>query len=178
MSLTSIQQEVFDESGALYPGQVADFGTAQNANSRSYLCETVVEPGYAVVKGYDLPQNSHNVRTPYGVKAVEVGSVDADFVGMVVRSESFMINDETNKLFRPAKSMNAIAERGSGMIMGAKTFTPIQHGDKVYMSVDATQPPTEPVGSFGNISGLGNVELTGLTWYGAAAANTIARIKL
>ncbi|MPW31949.1 hypothetical protein F9L16_23630 [Agarivorans sp. B2Z047] len=181
MSLDFIQDQVYDTFGALYPGQIADFGSAQNENVRTYVNETRVVPAEGVVKGdpYDISDPSYaHIRSPYPVKAAESGSVDADFVGMVVRTQSFIIDDETNTTYRPAKQLITIAERGSGMIIGANTPVAIAHGDPVFMSIDETQAPSLPVGSFTNTDGAGVIELTGLSWYGASSPGSVGRIKL
>ena len=178
MSLQSIQSQVFDESGALFSGQVADFGSAQNANIRTFVNESVISPGEGVVKGTLISENNHSIRTPYKIKRPVGGSDDADFVGIVMRSEAFIIDDLTNELVRRVDSLTSIAERGSGVIIGIPTTVQIAHDDDVYLSIDAAQSPNLPVGQFTNAAGAGVVLLTGSKWYGAAAANTVARIKL
>lgn len=177
MSLNSIQQAVYDEFGALYPGQIADFGSAQNAEIRSYINDTPVFPGIAVVKYADIPSNNSNVRTPYTVGLPTLSSVADDVVGLVIRTESFITDDATNKPFRPANSMISIAELGSGVIIGATTTVDITHKDDVYVSIDDSQAPFIPKTEFTNIEGPGVVQLVGSSWYGSAVANTVARIK-
>lgn len=178
MSLNFIQNEVFDEFGALFPGQIADFGSNQSPAIRTFVNETIVGPGEGVVEGTVLGVNEGNVRTPFTIKRPVGGSVDADFVGCVVRTESFLIDDSTNEVFRPADSVVGIAERGSGVIIGQETPVTIAHGDDVYLSIDPAQSPNLPVGKFTNAAGAGVVLLTGPQWYGAAAAGTVGRIQL
>ncbi|MNG03767.1 hypothetical protein D3C84_868610 [compost metagenome] len=73
--------------------------------------------------------------------------------------------------------MIPVAELGSGAIIGAEVPAGITivHGDPVYMSVSHA---SIPVGAFSNAAATGLIAITGATWYGAAAASTIGRIKL
>ena len=177
MTLTAVQTAVYDTFGALYAGQLADY--ASNAlvkEVRSFRTETVVVFGRGVVKGTVNTQNAP-VRTPYGVKTPLAGSVLADVVGIAVLTQSSSSDASNNAVTIRAETMIPVAELGSGAIVGAvvPAGITIVHGDPVYMSVSHA---TIPVGAFSNAADTGLIAITGSTWYGAAAAGTVGRIKI
>lgn len=177
MSLTSVQTQFFDTFGALYAGQLADYSSDTLAKDvRSFRTETIITFGRGVVKGTANAQLDP-ILTPYGVKSVLSGSVDADFVGIAVLTESSTSNATNDAVTLRATTMIPVAERGSGAIVGAQVPAgiTIAHGDPVYMSVSHA---SIPVGGFSNAADTGLILLTGSTWYGAAAAGTVGRIKL
>lgn len=177
MTLQAVQTAVYDTFGALYAGQLADYGSnALIEGIRSFRTENVIVFGRAVVKGTVNPQNAP-VRTPYGVKTVLAGSVLADVVGIAILTQSSSSNASNEPVTIRTETMIPVAERGSGAIVGAQVPAGITivHGDPVYMSVSHA---TIPVGAFSNAADTGLIAITGSTWYGAAAAGTVGRIKI
>jgi hypothetical protein len=177
MSLTSVQTAFFDSFGALYAGQLADYGSNTiNEGVKSYVTQGEVVFGRGVVKGSATTANSM-VRTPFNVRAPLSGSVLADFVGIAVLDASSNSDASNNAVPVDAPTMVAVAELGSGAIIGAlvPAGVTIVHGDAVYMSVSHV---SIPVGGFTNAAGAGLIAITGATWYGAATASTVGRIKL
>lgn len=177
MSLTSVQTQFFDTFGPGYPGQLADYGSdTLTKEVRSFRTETVIVFGRGVVKGTANAQVDP-IMTPYGVKSVLAGSLDADFVGIAVLTESSTSNANNEPVTLRATTMIPVAERGSGAIIYAQVPAgiTIAHGDPVYMSVSHA---SIPVGAFSNAAATGLILLTGSTWYGVAAAGTVGRIKL
>lgn len=177
MSLTSVQTTVYDTFGALYAGQLADYGSNTLVHEvRSFRTEDAIIFGRGVVKGTVNGQNDP-VRTPYGVKTPLAGSVLADFVGIAVLTPSSTSNSANLPTTIRATTMIPVAELGSKAIIGAEVPAgiTIANGDPVFMSVSHA---TIPVGAFSNAADTGLIAITGATWYGAAAAGTIGRIEL
>ena len=177
MNLTAVQTAVYDTFDALYAGQLADYGSeALIERIRSFRTETVIVFGRGVVKGTVNTQNAP-VRTPYGVKTPLPGSVLADVVGIAVLTQSSSSDASNNAVTIRTETMIPVAELGSGATVGAvvPAGITIAHGDPVYMSVSHA---TIPVGAFSNAADIGLIAITGSTWYGAAAAGTVGRIKI
>lgn len=177
MTLQAVQTQFFDTFGALYPGQLSDYGSVALVKEvRSFRTENVIVFGRAVVKGTVNDQNDP-IMTPYGVKTVLAGSVLADVVGIAILTQSSSSNASNEAVTIRAETMIPVAERGSGAIVGAQVPAGITivHGDPVYMSVSHA---SIPVGAFSNAADTGLIALTGSTWYGAAAAGTVGRIKI
>lgn len=177
MTLQAVQTAVFDTFGALYAGQLAEYSSnALLDGIRSFRTENVIVFGRGVVKGTVNPQNAP-VRTPYGVKTVLAGSVLADVVGIAILTQSSSSNASNEPVTIRTETMIPVAERGSGAIVGAQVPAgiTIAHGDPVFMSVSHA---TIPVGAFSNAADTGLIAITGSTWYGAAAAGTVGRIKI
>lgn len=177
MTLLAVQTSVFDTFGALYAGQMADYGTNTLTRAiRSFRTEAVVQFGRFVSKG-TLNQPTDPVTTPYGVAPVEAGDTVAELVGIVILSETSVSNADNDPVTVRAKTMVPVAELGSGAIVGMEVpaGVTIAHGDKVYVSVsDATLP----IGAVSNAAGVGRVEVTGAYWYGAAQGGTVGRVCL
>lgn len=177
MSLTAVQTAVYDTFGALFAGQLADYGSNTLVHEvRSFRTENVVVFGRGVVKGTGNDQTDP-ITTPYGVKTPLAGSVLADFVGIAILTESSTSNASNLPVTLRATTMIPVAELGSKAIVGAEVpaGVTIAHGDPVYMSVSHA---TIPVGAFSNAADTGLIAITGATWYGAAAAGTVGRIEL
>lgn len=177
MSLTSVQTQFFDTFGPGYPGQLADYGSdTLTKEVRSFRTETIITFGRGVVKGTANAQIDP-IMTPYGVKSVLAGSVLADFVGIAILTESSTTSATNDAVTLRATTMIPVATLGSGAIVGAAVPAgiTITDGDPVFMSVSHA---TIPVGAFSNAAATGLIAITGATWYGAAAASTVGRIKL
>lgn len=182
MALTAVQTAFYDTFQALYPGQLADYGTnTLNDRVRNYRIESgagdaYVIPGRFLVKGTANAQGDP-VTTPYGAKGVLSSSVLADVVGILV--QNYATTADSNNQAVPVRipTMMTVAELGSGAIVGAvvPAGVTVADGDPVYLSVSSG---TIPVGACTNASGTGLIAVTGATWYGAAAAGTVGRIKL
>lgn len=178
MPLDYVQTAFYDTAGPLYPGQLADAGTAVlNEEIRSYRSETLLVPGSFCVKGTANPQDAP-IFTPHGVKAVLAGSVLADLVGIVVRT-AFVNNDVNgNAVTNRATTMVPVAETGSKAIIGAQVPAgiTIADGDPVYVSVSHA---SIPVGMASNAAATGLIgPVVGAKWYGAAAPGTVGRIEI
>lgn len=175
MTLQAIQTAVFDTFQAGYPGQIADIGGAVLAKRiRSFRTETVIVLGRGVVKGTANGQNDE-LLTPYGVKTPLAGSVSADIVGIAVLYGATSSDASNNATTIRATTVAPVVELGSGEIIFAKANATAVDGDAVYMSVSHA---TIPVGEFTNAAGAGLILVTGATWYGAAAAGSVGRIKV
>lgn len=177
MSLTAVQTAVYDTFGPLFAGQLADYASNTLAMAvRSFRTEDQIVLGRGVVKGTANEQGDP-ILTPYGVKTPVSGSVLADFVGIALLTEQTTSNVSNLPVTVRATTMNPVAELGSGAIVGAvvPAGITIAHKDPVYMSVSHA---TIPVGAFSNAADTGLIAITGATWYGAAAAGTVGRIKL
>lgn len=180
MASTAVQTAFYDAPGPLYPGQLADDGSARRVTAvRSFITETLLYPGRFVVKGANNTQ-SDPVLTPYKVKQVLSTSVIADVVGVAVRGHATdSTNDANNEAVTiRATTMNAIAELHGGAIIGVDVppGVTIAHNDPVYVSVSHA---TIPVGKATNAAGTGLIgPIVGAGWYGAAAPGTVGRIRL
>lgn len=180
MALNAVQTAFYDAPGPLFPGQLADDGSARRVTGvRSYITETLLYPGRFVVKGAANAQTDP-VQTPYKVKQVLAASVIADVVGIAVRGHATdSTNDANNEAVTiRATTMNAVAELHSGAIIGAEVppGVTIAHNDPVYVSVSHA---TIPVGKATNAPGTGLIgPIVGCAWYGAAAAGTVGRIRM
>ncbi len=177
MALTSVQTAVFDTFGALYAGQVSDYGSnSLESGIRSFRAEGSPILGRGVVKGTVNTQDG-SILTPFGVKTPLAGSVLADVVGIAVLNDVSISDANNNPTTVRDNTMIAVAERGSKVIIGAKVPAGITivHGDPVFMSVSHA---SIPVGEFSNAAATGLIAITGATWYGAAAATTVGRIFL
>lgn len=177
MSLTAVQTTVYDTFASLFAGQLADYGSnTLTKEVRSFRTEDSVIFGRGVVKG-TVNDQTDPIFTPYGVKTPLAGSLLADFVGIAILTESS--TSDTNNLPTTLRetTMIPVAELGSGAIVGAvvPAGITIAHGDPVYMSVSHA---SIPVGAFSNAADTGLIAITGATWYGAAAAGAVGRIKL
>lgn len=171
-----VQNAFYDTFGPRYPGQITEWGSLALAqNLRGYVVESGIH-GYGVVKGAAAVQNDP-ITVPYNVKAPVAGSVLADFVGILVRTDASNTDALGNSVPVRYPTMGPVAELGSGVIIGATVPAGITvaHGDPVFMSVSHV---SIPVGAFSNAAGTGLIAITGATWYGVAAAGTVGRIKL
>lgn len=176
LNLPYVQNAFYDTFGPRYPGQITEWGSlALEKDLRGYVVESGIH-GYGVVKGTVTPANAP-INTPYSVKAPVAGSVLADFVGILVRTDASNTDNLGNSVPVRVPTMGPVAEKGSGIIIGATVPAgiTIAHGDPVFMSVSHA---TIPVGAFSNAAATGLIAITGSTWYGAAAAGTVGRIKL
>lgn len=175
MSLQYVQNSYNDRPQALYAGQLADYASNSLAKGvRGYRLEGPgLYFGRGVVKGTlngAFTSTTEQVSTPYGVKppvASGTPSVDADFVGILVlelggQGPTGITNNAGPVGPRKDKTMNAVAERGSGVIIGAEVpaNVTIAHGDPVYLVLAD--------GTFHKAAAAGRILLTTSTWYGAA----------
>lgn len=176
MTISFVQNAFYDTFGARYPGQITEYGSLANSmDLRGYVVESGIH-GYGVVKGAAAVQNDP-ITVPYNVKAPVSGSVLADFVGILIRTDASNTDANNNSIPVRYPTMGPVAELGSKVIVGATVPAgiTIAHGDPVYMSVSHA---SIPVGAFSNAAATGLIAITGATWYGVAAAGTVGRIKL
>lgn len=182
MTRTAVQLGYFDGTDRLYPGQLADFGTSQDYSTRGYPAETELVAGRGAVKGTDIVTdpnaNPMNQPAPFTLKAPDGASVDADFIGIVVRTEACTNNASDEASYAANTMATATYKRGDGAIIGAKANVAVAADDPVYMSINAGAAPNLPVGEFTNAAGAGVILITGAKWHAQAAAGTVGRIEL
>ncbi len=181
MARQSVQEGYFEAPLAGFPGQLADFGTSNDNTVRGYPAEGDVIFGRGVVKGTDIDldpdANPLNQPSPFTIKAPEAGSVAADFVGIVVRTEAGTnIDDEGG--YADLTMASVMHNHGVGATIYVKTHLAVAQGDPVYMSVDAAALPNLPVGEFSNAAAAGVILLPRLRWFKSAAAGEIGIIEV
>lgn len=177
MSLQAVQTAVYDTFGALYAGQLSDYGSQVLAKAvRSFRTEGFITFGRGVVRGTDNAPTDP-VLTPYGVQMPASDSTADDIVGIAVLTQSSSSDGANNPVTIRDTTMIPVAELFSGVIIGAQLPTGVAaaHDDPVFMSVSHA---TIPAGGFTNAAGTGLIAVPGATWYGAAAAGTVGRIFL
>lgn len=182
MARQSVQSGYFEAPLAAFPGQLADFGTSNDNYVRGYPAEGAVIGGRGVVKGtaIDLDANSNplNQPAPYTVKAPDGASVEADFVGIVIRTEAMTnVGDPAEAAYADKTMASATHQQAGGALVYVKAPVAIAADDPVYMSVDAAQAPNLPVGEFTNAAGAGVIQLTKLKWHKSAAAGEVGIIE-
>jgi len=181
MSRDAVQLGYFDATDRLYPGQIADFATSRDNSTRGFPAETELVAGRGAVRGTDIiidNDNPMNQPAPYTLKAPDGATVDADFIGIVIRTESCTNSGDDEAAYAANTMATATYKRGDGHVIGAKTSVAVAAGDPVYMSIDVAQAPNLPVGEFTNAAGAGVIEITGIKWHAQAAAGTVGRIEL
>lgn len=177
--MPAVQLTYTDGPGPRFPGQIDNAANYMyNEETRSYVLQNAVPAGRWVVRGTPVIGQYENVQTPFPVKAVLAGSVLADLVGVVVRTAS--MSADANGLASQTRvpTMQAIADLSSEVIIGAQVPAgiTIATGDPVYVSVSHA---SIPVGEASNAAATGLIgPVVGATWYGAAAAGTVGRIRL
>ena len=179
MARQSVQDGYFDAFAAGFPGQIADYGSAGRNSVRDYPAEGDVIGGRGVVKGAGIDldaANPLNQPAPFKVKAPTGASIEADFVGIVVRTES-MTNVSDEAAYADLTMASVTNASVGGVNIFVKTPVAIAQDDPVYMSIDAAQAPNLPVGEFTNVTGAGVIQLTKLQWYKSAAAGGVAIIE-
>lgn len=178
MTLSAVQTNVFDTFGAFQLGQLATFSDYHQSLVRSTNAEDNVFIGRGVVFGdaNDRIEESH-IGFPTGVKPAETSSVSANIAGVVVASQRSQ-SDANNDPFLSQDTMVGVAEVGSGLRVAVKNSVAITHGQDVYMAVNPTNAANIAVGEFHNASGAGLVQVTGASWRGSRAANSVTLIQL
>lgn len=180
MPRTSVQDGYFDAPLAGFPGQLADFGTSLDYSVRGYPAEGAVIGGRGAVRGTDIDidpdANPLNQPAPFTIKAPDGATVAADFVGIVVRTESMTnVNDEA--AYANETMASATFRRAKGALVYVKNSVAVAAGDDVYMSIDEAQVPNLPVGEFTNATGAGVIQIPDLQWFKQAAAGGVAIIE-
>lgn len=174
MNLPFVQNTYTDRPQSLYAGQLADY--ASNTLAQGVRSYRIQGPGLyfgrGVVKGSvnaQFPNGTGQVTTPYGVippVATGTPSVEADFVGILVYELGGFgpigsgVNNGPVGPHRD-KTMNAVAERYSGVVIGAEVpaSVTVAHGDPVYLVLAD--------GSFHKAAATGRILIPDLQWYGA-----------
>jgi hypothetical protein len=182
MARQSVQSGYFEAPLAGFPGQIADFGTSTDNAVRGFPAETELVAGLGNVKGaaidLDADANPLNQPAPYQLKAPLVGSVDADFVGITIRTEACTNSANDEAAYAAGAMASSTFKRGDGAIVYVKTNLAVVADDDVYMSINAGAAPNLPVGEFTNAAGAGVIQITGIKWHASAPANSIGRIEL
>tara|TARA_R110000764_G_scaffold90101_4_gene172238 strand:- start:906 stop:1460 length:555 start_codon:yes stop_codon:yes gene_type:complete len=182
MARQSVQDGYFEAPLAAFPGQIADFGTSNDNYVRGFPAAGAVIGGRGVVKGADIDldvnANPLNQPAPYTVKAPVGGSVAADFVGIVIRTEAMTnVGDPAEAAYADKTMASVTHKQAGGALVYVKAPVAIAAGDTVFMSVDAAQAPNLPVGEFTNVTGAGVIALTNLQWYKSTAAGDVGIIE-
>lgn len=181
MARQSVQDGYFEAPLAGFPGQIADFGSSIDNTVRGYPAEVALVCGLGNVKGTAIDiaagTNPLNQPAPFALKAPLAGSVDADFVGITVRTEA-CTNVDDEAAYAAGAMASSTFKRGDGSVIYVKTNAAVVADDPVYMSVDVAAAPNLPVGEFTNAAGAGVILITGIKWHASAPANSIGRIEL
>lgn len=177
--MPAVQLTYTDGPGPRFPGQIDNAADYMfNSELRSYVLQTLVAAGRWVVRGTPVIGTADPVQTPFPVKAVLAGSVLADLVGVVIRTANMSGDANGLAVQTRVPTMQAVADLSSEAIIGAQVPAGITivHGDPVYVSVSHA---TIPVGEMSNAAATGLIgPVVGATWYGAAAAGTVGRVRL
>lgn len=177
MSLQAVQTAFYDTFGALYEGQLAEYGSVALCEAvRSYRTEEVILLGRGVMQGTVNGQND-SILTPYGVKNVDATTTVDNFVGISVLNQASSSDASNNPVTVRDTTMIAVAELGSGVQIGAlvPAGVTVAHKDPVYLSISDA---TIGVGRFAKAAAAGRILVPGAYWYGAGAAGTVSRILL
>lgn len=173
----SVQDAYFDNFAEGYPGQIAT--RPDDSLIDGYPAEGEVKPGLAVVKGTDLALTANeynNLTAPYTVKGTEAASVEADFVGIVVRT-SGQHNDANGNPVYDDKDHAPVLREGRIFVTANQAISP---ADEVWLIVADNGGHGFEIGSFSNVD-LGNadtIQLTKAAFWKAAAAGDVAIIEL
>lgn len=177
MSLQAVQTTFYDTFGALYEGQLAEYGSVALCEAvRSYRTEQVILLGRAVMRGTPNLQNDP-ILTPFGVKNVDGTTTVDNLVGISVLNQASSSNAANLAVTVRDTTMIAVAELGSGVQIGAlvPAGVTVAHEDPVYLSISDA---TIGVGRFAKAAAAGRILVPGAYWYGAGAPGTISRILL
>lgn len=184
-----VQDAFYDASAPLQKGQIADYASHNlmtTGGGGDYPVEGTVYIGEFVVKGTAVTYPDDQIVQRHAVKEAEAGSTTADIVGMIPLHCNAISAPTLDRpgLIGPSsdlsqgKSMARVAQVGSGILIGAKLGAAIDaaDGDAVYTVVDAATASL-PVGTIVTSAQAGAID-TGSTFFGAATAGTVCRIKL
>lgn len=181
MARTSVQSGYYDASAPRFPGQICDHGTSISYSTRGYPAEGELRVGRGCVKGTVLAAGGEmNAPAPHSIKTPVAGSVLADFIGVVVRTEACSNDADGNAIYKTETMATSTFGIGSGKIIAVKTNAAVTHGQAVYMSVNAAIAPNLPAGEFHNAAGSAGatIAITGATWFGSHASGAIGMIQL
>lgn len=176
----AVQTTYYDTFGALYPGQIVDFGTANDYSTiGGPAADGPLYAGRAYIKGALLTdpinQPSANVLAP-----VNDASIAADVMGIVIRTEA-MHNDADGLPYYAEGQMATVTvpgKVGDGHAVGAVAHGAITAGMPVYVSIDPALSGV-PLGEFAGAAGVGLVgPVSGWRWRHAAADGTVGIIEL
>ena len=147
-----------------FPGQLADMRSVSRDPPGSYLCETDVYVGRAVVKGA-ASGNEFDLK-PFAVKAPLASSTAEQLVGIVAYTYAAEA-DSNGWAFVGEKSLAGVIEPGLNVLVyvSKPEDLNITHGDPVFVAISATNAAHLPVGHFTNEAGEGLIEWPGVTWH-------------
>jgi hypothetical protein len=182
MSRDSVQDAYFDASGALYPGQIADYGTSADYSTVGAPAEGNLYVGRAYIKKSDIAPGTINRSLGFTVGPVEAGSAAEDILGIVIRTEACK-NDANGLPYYADGEMASITLPGNspqGFSFGANAHVAIDVNDPVYVSVVPADSGI-PIGEFGKAGGVGSGmigPITGWKWKYAAADGEVGVIQI
>lgn len=147
-----------------FPGQLADMRSVSRDPHASYVSETDVYVGRAVVKG-TLNHNEFELN-PCAIKAPLVDSTAAQLVGIVAYTYAAEV-DAHGWAFLSEKSLVGVIEPGLNVLVfvSKPEDLNIAHGDPVYVAINATNEARLPVGCFTNVAGEGLLAWPDVTWH-------------
>lgn len=177
MSLQAVQTAFYDTFGALYEGQLAEYGSVALCEAvRSFRTEETILLGRAVMRGALNGQNDP-ILTPFAVKNAGATTTVDNLVGIAVLNQASSSDAANNPVTVRGTTMIAVAELGSGVQIGAMVpaGVTVAHEDPVYLSISDA---TIGVGRFTKTAATGRILVPGAYWYGAGAAGTVSRILL
>ena len=147
-----------------FPGQLADMRSVSRDPHGTYVCESDVHVGRAVVKGA-VSVNDYDLR-PFAVKAPLADATAAQLVGIVAYTYAAEV-DAQGWAFVGEKSLAAVIEPGLNVLVyvGKPEDLNIVHGEKVFVAISATNDAQLPVGCFTNTAGDGLLEWPDVTWH-------------
>lgn len=173
----SVQNGYFDNFSEGYPGQIATRPDVSLVDS--FPAETLVLAGIGVAKGADLTLTAdkyNNLVAPNKVKTPDAATTAADFVGIAVRDNSTPTNADGNPEY-PEDNLVPVIREGRVFVEANVAIAP---GDDVWLIVQDTTTHGFKIGSFVNadLGGGDTVQITGATFWKAAAAGDVAIIEL
>jgi hypothetical protein len=172
----SVQDGYFDNFTEGFPGQIATRDDPILVDG--FPAEENLAIGIGVVKGTDLALTAgqyNNLSAPYTIKNPVAASVEADFVGVTVRTSSAK-NDANGVPLWEAKDMTPVMREGRIFVTANQT---ISQGDPVYLIIQDTTAHGFEIGSFSNADlGADTIQLTKANFWKAANAGEVAIIEL
>lgn len=173
----SVQDAYFDNFAEGFPGQIATLHDPHLIDG--FPAEVDLGVGIGVVKGAALTLTSgkfNNLSAPFAVDVVDAASVEADFVGIVIRNSSTK-NDANGIPLWEAKDMTPVMREGRIFVTANQA---IAASDPVWLIIKDTIAHGFEVGSFSNVDlGTANtILLTKLLFWKAAAVDDVAIIEM
>lgn len=147
-----------------FPGQLADMRSVSRDPHGSYVCETDVYVGRAVVKG-TVNVDEYSLR-PYSIKAPLADTTAVQLVGLVAYTYAAEM-DARGWAFLGEKMLVGVVEPGLDVLVyvNKPEDVTITHGDRVFVAINPDNEAQLPVGLLTNVAGDGLLEWPGVTWH-------------